>query len=131
MGVSHDLALLDIAILLKHLGDFCLAQTGVDASDKEVGAWVDGTVVIAISGASGMVALTVAVAVILDATDESQQCQYKVQERCLRKEITYDDLHIPIAARGSGAATTPFVVVANRARRGTPVVALVARGLVW
>lgn len=46
MGITHDLALLDLAVLLEHLGDLGLAQAGMDASDKEVRAGVDGSVII-------------------------------------------------------------------------------------
>lgn len=44
--VSHDLALLNLTILFKHLGDLSLRQTRMDTSDKEVGAGVNGTIVI-------------------------------------------------------------------------------------
>lgn len=46
VGVLHDLALLDLAILLEEAGDLSLLETGVDAGDEEVGAGVDGTIVI-------------------------------------------------------------------------------------
>lgn len=46
VGVLHDLALLDLAILLEEAGDLGLLETGVDAGDEEVGAGVDGTIVI-------------------------------------------------------------------------------------
>lgn len=44
--VTHDLALLNVAILLKHLGNLGFGQARMDASDKEVGAWVDGPVIV-------------------------------------------------------------------------------------
>jgi hypothetical protein len=44
--VSHDLAFLNLTILFKHLGDLSLRQTRMDTSDEEVGAGVNGTIVI-------------------------------------------------------------------------------------
>lgn len=38
--VAHDVALLDLAILLEQTCDFLLAQTGMDTGDEEVGARV-------------------------------------------------------------------------------------------
>lgn len=40
MRVAHDVALLDLAILLEQTCDLILGQGGVDASDEEVGALV-------------------------------------------------------------------------------------------
>ena len=40
MRVAHDVALLDLAVLLEQTSDLLLAQAGVDASDEEVGAGV-------------------------------------------------------------------------------------------
>ena len=55
MGVLHDLALLNVTILLEEAGDLLLAQAGVNASDEEVGAGVDGTIIVL--GATMMVLL--------------------------------------------------------------------------
>jgi len=44
--VKHDLALLDITVLLKETSDLGLVETRVDAGDEEVGAWVDSTVIL-------------------------------------------------------------------------------------
>jgi len=44
MGISHDLAFLDFTIFLKESGHFCFGETRVNSSDKEVRAWVDGTI---------------------------------------------------------------------------------------
>ena len=46
VGVLHDLALLNLAILLKKARNLCLGESGVNASDEEVGARVDGSIVI-------------------------------------------------------------------------------------
>ena len=46
MGVLHDLALLNLAILLEEAGDLSLGKLGVDTSDEEVGAGVDRTIFI-------------------------------------------------------------------------------------
>lgn len=48
MWVTHDVALLDLSILLEQTGDFILAQAWVDAGDEEVGARVSGLVVVAV-----------------------------------------------------------------------------------
>lgn len=47
--VAHDLALLDITVLLEHASDLLLGQTGVDAGDEEVGARVDGAVIVTVA----------------------------------------------------------------------------------
>jgi hypothetical protein len=44
--VAHDLALLNLAILFEHLGDLSLGQARVDSGDEEVGAGVDGTIIV-------------------------------------------------------------------------------------
>ena len=46
VGVLHDLALLNLAILLEEAGDLSLGKLGVDTSDEEVGAGVDRTIFI-------------------------------------------------------------------------------------
>lgn len=53
MRVAHDLALLDVAVLGEESGDFILAELGVNAGDKQVGARVDGT--LAVSGTTAVV----------------------------------------------------------------------------
>ena len=45
MRITHDLALLDLAVFLEEARNLSLAQLGVDASDEQVGARVDGTIV--------------------------------------------------------------------------------------
>lgn len=52
VGVTHDLTLLNLAILLEEARDFRLGQARVDASDKKVGARVDGAIVITALGSS-------------------------------------------------------------------------------
>jgi hypothetical protein len=44
--VSHNLALFDITILLKHLGHLGLGELGVDASDEKVRSGVDSAIVV-------------------------------------------------------------------------------------
>lgn len=46
VGVAHDLAFFNVAILLEHLGDLSFGQLGVDAGNEKVGARVDSTVVV-------------------------------------------------------------------------------------
>jgi len=45
MGIKHDLALLDITIFLEETGNLCLGETGMDAGNKQVGAWVDCAII--------------------------------------------------------------------------------------
>jgi len=44
--IKHDLAFLDVTILLEETSDFLLVEARVDASDKEVGAWVDRAIIL-------------------------------------------------------------------------------------
>jgi hypothetical protein len=46
MGVAHDVALLDIAILFKETRDFILSERGVDAGDEQIRARVAALVVV-------------------------------------------------------------------------------------
>ena len=46
MGVLHDLALLNLAILLEEAGDLSLGKFGVDTGDKEVRTGIDGTILV-------------------------------------------------------------------------------------
>jgi hypothetical protein len=46
VGVKHDRAVVNIAVLLKQTRDVGLGQTWVDASDKEVGTAVEGTFIL-------------------------------------------------------------------------------------
>ena len=46
VGVAHDVALLDIAILLEETRDFVLSESRVNAGDKQVGARVAALVII-------------------------------------------------------------------------------------
>jgi hypothetical protein len=45
VGVKHDLALLNITVLLKETGDLLLRETRVDAGHEEVGSGVDGSII--------------------------------------------------------------------------------------
>jgi hypothetical protein len=53
VGVNHDGAVLNITVFLKKTGDIGFGQTGVDASDEEVGAGVLGALLI-IEGLAGV-----------------------------------------------------------------------------
>lgn len=57
VGVAHDLALLDLAVLLEHARHLGLGQTGVDTGHEEVRAGVNCTVIIDIAGARATVVL--------------------------------------------------------------------------
>ena len=46
MGIKHNLALLDVAVFLEETGDFLFGKARVNTSDEEVGARVDGTVIL-------------------------------------------------------------------------------------
>lgn len=48
VGVAHDLALLDLAVLLEHAGDLSLSKAGVDARHEEVRAGVNCAVIIVV-----------------------------------------------------------------------------------
>jgi hypothetical protein len=49
VGVLHDLALLDLAVLLEEASDLRLLQARVDAGHEEVGTRVGGAVVILVA----------------------------------------------------------------------------------
>jgi len=46
MRIKHNLALLDITIFFKEASHFGFRQTWVNSSHEEVGAWVDGTIIL-------------------------------------------------------------------------------------
>lgn len=46
MGIAHDVALLDLSILLKEAGDLFLAESWMNAGDEEVGSSVHGVLAI-------------------------------------------------------------------------------------
>lgn len=46
VGIDHDRAVLDIAVLFEQTRDVGLRQTRVNTSDKQVGASVDGTLIL-------------------------------------------------------------------------------------
>ena len=43
MGIAHDVALLNLAILLEKTGDLLFGKTGMDSCHEEVGARVAST----------------------------------------------------------------------------------------
>jgi hypothetical protein len=45
VGIKHDLTFLDITVLLEETSDFLLRETRMNASNKEVGARVDCTII--------------------------------------------------------------------------------------
>lgn len=53
MGVQHDGAVVDITVLLEETRNIGLGQTGVNASDEEVGARVDGALILFLNGLAG------------------------------------------------------------------------------
>jgi len=68
VGIAHDLALLNLAVLLEEARNLSLGQLGVDASDEKVGSRVDGAVITAVIAHLG-VALGSTVVDMLDQTD--------------------------------------------------------------
>lgn len=66
VGVSHDLTLLDLAVLFKDSSNFLFSKLGVNASDKEVRAGVDSGVIV-IAAAAATTTTSVAAVIILDA----------------------------------------------------------------
>ena len=46
MRIKHDLALLDVTILLEETSDFRFRKTWVNTSDEKVGAWIDCAVIL-------------------------------------------------------------------------------------
>jgi hypothetical protein len=61
VGIAHDLALLDLAVLLEEASDLLLSQLGVDARDEEVGTGIGSSILIAILTTLGSRAVTVIV----------------------------------------------------------------------
>jgi hypothetical protein len=55
MGIAHDVALLDLTVLLEETRDLFLRERGVDARDEEVGARVDAVVFLAVALAVAVV----------------------------------------------------------------------------
>lgn len=53
MGVQHDGAVVDITVLLEETRNIGLGQTGMNASDEEVGAGVDGALILFLNGLAG------------------------------------------------------------------------------
>jgi hypothetical protein len=53
VGVQHDGAVVDITVLLEETRNIGLSQTGVNASDEEVGAGVDGALILFLNGLAG------------------------------------------------------------------------------
>lgn len=49
VGVLHDLTFLDVAVLLEQPCDLGFLETRVNARDKEVGAGVDGAIIVTIA----------------------------------------------------------------------------------
>jgi len=46
VGVPHDVALLDVTVLLEETGDLLLSETRMYACDEKIRAWVAGRVII-------------------------------------------------------------------------------------
>ena len=48
--ITHNVALLHVAVLFEELADLLLIEARVDAGDEEVGSWVDGLVIRVVTG---------------------------------------------------------------------------------
>jgi len=81
--VTHNVALLDSAVLLEEDGDLFLGQARVDASDEEVGALVD----VAGVAATGCLTLaTVALAAAVLARRRNVTARSSVQNKFTRDD---------------------------------------------
>ena len=67
VGVTHDLALLDLAVLLKEARNLLLGQTGMNAGDEQVRSGVDGTIIITALAAAIVLGSAVVAIRLLDA----------------------------------------------------------------
>jgi hypothetical protein len=114
VGVLHDLALLDLAVLLEEAGDLGLLDARVDAGDEEVGARVEGALVV------------LAAAIVLDGS-AAAGISGRLCEGCTVGIIVCSDVPV-VGVGGHGAAARVVAVIATR-RRTT--VAVVARAIVW
>lgn len=107
--VAHDVALLNLTILLEQTCNLLLGQTGVDTGDEEIGARVAAAIVSARLGGR---------------TTVSSSTTARVYPASQRQ-------HLPaIASVGRGAAGARVVHVATITARRPTAVAVVATGLV-
>lgn len=116
MRVSHDLALLDLTILLKHLGDLSLRQTRMDTSDKEVGAGVNGTIVILLRGgcvldvaAFQVNSATTRQEVVVRLTYQGFQRETGIGDDCLRRRAPDEEKRFCCHARNEEARLMKFM----------------------
>jgi hypothetical protein len=103
--IKHDLALLNIAILLKETSHLRLSETGVDASNKQVGAWVDSTVILG------------STAVLLGCTGRNELIVFQGSEISLPVTITT----FSRGSRTTRSSTTRAFPAGVWARRGATV----------
>ena len=115
VGILHDLALLDLAVLLKETGDLRLLETRVDAGDEEVRAGVDGALIILVA------------VVILDGRAVVGISGEVVKAVGCRLDSDWCDVPI-VSVRGHGPTARVVAIVATR-RRTT--VAVVAGAVIW
>lgn len=80
--VTHDVALLDSAMLFEKNGDLFLGQARVDASDEQVGAFVD-VARLAAARSLAFTAITVAAAVLAGRRDVAARLSARCQAVCL------------------------------------------------
>lgn len=80
--VTHDVALLDSAMLLEENGDLFLGQARVDASDEQVGAFVDVARLTAARGLT-LTAITVAAAILAGRGNVAARSSARCQAVCL------------------------------------------------
>lgn len=83
MRVSHDLALVDLSVLLEDSRNFSFRQFGVDTSHKQVGARVDRLVVVVIVVVSLMVSLASVILLLTNCT--SNQSVVPFAKTCLSR----------------------------------------------
>jgi hypothetical protein len=101
MGIKHDLTLLDITILLEETSNLLLRQTRMDASDEEVGAWVDSAIILR------------STTITLGRTTKMLEYVEQKRSSCIPR------LSVTIASRGGRAtrSTSRAVVATGWARR--------------
>jgi hypothetical protein len=119
--VTHDVALLDSAVLLEEDSDLFLGQARVDTSDEEVGALVD----IAGLAAAGCLTLT-AVAVAAAVLARRRNVTVRLSERV---ELTWTRVYIPLAAATVRVVANTGVAIAVSARRARAGAVTAARVL--
>jgi len=57
MGIKHDLALLNVTVLLEQASNLLLRKTWMNTSNEEIGTWVDSTIIASWSSSIASIAL--------------------------------------------------------------------------